>query len=181
MSENLDVKFYGDLILPESPATLTDAILLSQEIPALCEESKSAVTFSIVPLTEYCGEQEKILNEITAKNVEKVSEIMDEFEEMNLYLEELIESQVANDYTPVASLLNSIETQHNAFKHNITKNIQEVLLLVVPLLVVVLQLGPSWGRRKKRRRRRTRTRTRSWRMRRMRRWSRRRRIGLAEA
>ena len=52
---------------------------------------------------------------------------MDEFEDMNLNMEFLLESQVALDYTPVGALLNSLETQHIAFKHNITKNIQEVL------------------------------------------------------
>ena len=71
MTRNLDVKFFGDLILPEPPASLEDAIVLSQEIPSLCEESKSAVTFSIVPLDDYCGAQEKILNKITAQNIEK--------------------------------------------------------------------------------------------------------------
>ena len=160
LQERLDVKFYGDLVLPEPPSTLRDAVLLSQEIPSLCEESKSPVTFSIVPISDYCGEAEKILNEITAANVDKertqviffhcsclkkiniycntvymtgrnhcgqVSEIMDEFEEMNLNMELLLESKVALDYTRVGSLLNSLETRHIGFKHNITKNIQEVL------------------------------------------------------
>ena len=71
LQERLDVKFYGDLVLPEPPSTLRDAVLLSQEIPSLCEESKSPVTFSIVPISDYCGEAEKILNEITAANVDK--------------------------------------------------------------------------------------------------------------
>ena len=52
---------------------------------------------------------------------------MDEFDEMSLNMEELIESRAALDYTPVSALLNAIETQLNAFKYNITKNVQEVL------------------------------------------------------
>ena len=72
LQERLDVKFYGDLVLPEPPSTLRDAVLLSQEIPSLCEESKSPVSFSIVPISDYCGEAEKILNEITAANIDKV-------------------------------------------------------------------------------------------------------------
>ena len=71
MQERLDVKFYGDLVLPEPPATLRDAILLSQEIPSLCGESKSPVTFSLAPISDYCGGAEKILNEITAANIDK--------------------------------------------------------------------------------------------------------------
>ena len=71
LQERLDVKFYGDLVLPEAPATLRDAVLLSQEIPSLCEESKSPVTFSIVPISKYCEEGEKILNEVTAANIDK--------------------------------------------------------------------------------------------------------------
>ena len=72
LSNSLEVKFYGDLVLPKPPANLEDAILLSQEIPSLCEESKGPTSFSIVPISEYCSEQEKILNEITAENIEKV-------------------------------------------------------------------------------------------------------------
>ena len=52
---------------------------------------------------------------------------MDEFEEMSLNMELLLESQVVLDYTRVAALLNSLKTQHIAFKHNIIKNIQDVL------------------------------------------------------
>ena len=67
-----EVKFFGDLVLPEPPATLEDAIMLSQEIPSLCEESKSTVSFSIVPISEYCTDLEQVLLEISAENIEKV-------------------------------------------------------------------------------------------------------------
>ena len=38
-----------------------------------------------------------------------------------------MESDVATDYLPIEKLLNSLDTQHSAFKHSITKDIQDIL------------------------------------------------------
>ena len=53
--------------------------------------------------------------------------MMNEFEEMRIGMKELIGHKIALDYTPVATLLNALQTQLIAFKHNMIKGIQEVL------------------------------------------------------
>ena len=46
---------------------------------------------------------------------------MNEFAEMEISMDELIEHRIALDYSPVAALLNALETQLNGFKHEMTK------------------------------------------------------------
>ena len=127
MTNGMQFKFYGDLIIKDPPSSIEDAVKISKSIPALCEKSKKPVSFTIVPLKDYCGEAERILNQISSGNVEKVSVILDNFEDMRLYMDRLMESDVATDYMPIEKLLNSLDTQHSAFKHSITKAIQDIL------------------------------------------------------
>ena len=83
----MEFKFYGDLIIPDPPSSIEDAVKISKSIPKWCESSKKPVSFTIVPLKDYCGETDRILNQISTANVEKVSEILDNFEDMRLYMD----------------------------------------------------------------------------------------------
>lgn len=130
--KDLHYTYHGDVLDMISPTTFQEAVVLVKTLEQKASEMTKAgtervVLYSIAPLSDFCGGEAKILNDISNKNIQRVEEIMLDFEEINQRLRKLSSSRFANRFAKYGGMLDDIKTRHGNFKHKITSELKRIL------------------------------------------------------
>ena len=91
------------------PQTFEDAIEVYKALPAKSMVDERVVSFSIAPLSDYCGAIEEILNSISDQNIEFVTNMLVDFEAVHKVLRRLKDTKLASDFQTYRSILLDLE------------------------------------------------------------------------
>ena len=91
------------------PQTFEDAIQVYKSLPAKSLEDERVVSFSIAPLSDYCGVIDEILNSISDQNIEFVTNMLVDFEAVDKVLRRLKSTKLASDFLTYRSILLDLE------------------------------------------------------------------------
>ena len=127
ITNNLTFKFHGDTVIDPPPQTFVEAVQVYKSLPKLSKENERVVSFSIAPLTEYCGEADRILNDIAEQNINDVSEMMEDFEKVRKYLRKLKNSNLAVDFQKYRAVLLDAEQRYEEERSKFTSKLQKLL------------------------------------------------------
>ena len=91
------------------PQTFEDAIEVYKSLPGKSLEDERVVSFSIAPLSDYCGVIDEILNSISDQNIEFVTNMLVDFEAVDKVLRRLKSTKLASDFLTYRSILLDLE------------------------------------------------------------------------
>ena len=89
ISSSLSFRFHGDTVVDPPPQSFDEAIEVYQTLPNASLSDSRVVSFSISPLSDYCDLTDAILNDISNSNVESLTSMMVDFEQVERYFEDL--------------------------------------------------------------------------------------------
>ena len=72
-------------------------------------EDERVVSFSITPLSDYCGAIDEILNSISDQNIEFVTNMLVDFEAVDKVFRRLKSTKLASDFLTYRSILLDLE------------------------------------------------------------------------
>merc|ERR1712223_365971 len=98
IANSLTFRFHGDTVIDPPPQTFDESIEVYQSLPAASLENERVVSFSIAPLSDYCSQEDSILNDISNANVESVASMMVDFEQVEKVLRRLKNTNLALDF-----------------------------------------------------------------------------------
>ena len=91
------------------PQTFDDAIEVYKSLPAKSLEDERVVSFSITPLSDYCGAIDEIINDISDQNIEFVTNMIVDFEAVDKVFRRLKSTKLASDFLTYRSILLDLE------------------------------------------------------------------------
>ena len=91
------------------PQSFEDAIEVYKSLPGKSLEDERVVSFSIAPLSDYCGVIDEILNSISDQNIEFVTNMLVDFEAVDKVLRRLKSTKLASDFLTYRSILLDLE------------------------------------------------------------------------
>ena len=62
IASSLTFEFSGDAIINPPPQSFDDAVEVYKQLPQLAEDNERVVSFSVAPLSEYCGQDGKYVH-----------------------------------------------------------------------------------------------------------------------
>ena len=124
---SLRFKFHGDTVIDPPPQSFDEAIAVYQGLPAASEGSERVVSFSIAPLYEYCDASAEILNSISNANIEAVSNVMVDFEQVRKRLRRLKKKDLALDFSRYRLVLLDLEKRFESARSEFISEIQTIL------------------------------------------------------
>ena len=127
VSNSLRFKFHGDTLIDPPPQTYEDAINVYKLLPERSIEDERVVSFSIVPLSEYCEIENAILVDISTGLVENAVNMIADFEIINKELRKLKSYRLPLDFQRYRALLLDLEQRFDKFKSLLTSKIQSLL------------------------------------------------------
>ena len=127
ISESLRFRFHGDTVIDPPPQSFDEAIDVYQSLPAASLEDERVVSFSIAPLSDYCTAVDTILNDISSANIELVSNMMVDFEQVEKVLRRLKSSNLALDFQRYRLVLLDLEKRFEAEKSYFISEMQTLL------------------------------------------------------
>ena len=87
-------------------------------------EDERVVSFSIAPLSDYCGVADEILNSISDQNIEFVTNMLVDFEAVDKVLRRLKSTKLASDFLTYRSILLDLEARFESEKSKFIYRIQ---------------------------------------------------------
>ena len=99
-------------------------------LPCLAQENERVVSFSIAPVSYYCGKDgptDIILNQISNQNTQAVSKMVVEFDEVKHYFKMLKAYDFTKRFQDYLKMILHLERQFNQFKTEIHSEIQTLL------------------------------------------------------
>ena len=127
IASDVRFRFHGDTIIDPPPQSFDEAIEVYQSLPAASLEDERVVSFSIAPLTDYCTLTDTILNDISNANVELVSTMMVDFEQVEKVLRRLKNTNLALNFSRYRLVLLDLESRFEAERSYFTSEIQALL------------------------------------------------------
>jgi hypothetical protein len=130
IKKNMKVKWHGDAGV-EPPTTFEDAVAIYKDLDRLRVASKKVVKFSLSPITspKYCTKAETILNSISENNINKVSEMQDQFHKTDYKIRGLMQSEVATGFNRYQDVFTVLNKEFTTFKNDI---IYEKIAKILP-------------------------------------------------
>ena len=92
-------RFHGDTVIDPPPQTFDEAIEVYQSLPNASLSDEKVVSFSISPLSDYCSLTDNILNDISTANIESLTSMMVDFEQVEKVLRRLKNTNFALDFS----------------------------------------------------------------------------------
>ena len=127
IASDVRFRFHGDTIIDPPPQSFDEAIEVYQSLPAASLEDERVVSFSIAPLTDYCTLTDTILNDISNANVELVSFMMVDFEQVEKVLRRLKNTDLALDFQRYRLVLLDLEKRFEEEKSYFISEMQTLL------------------------------------------------------
>ena len=120
-------RFHGDTIIDPPPQTYEEAIEAYQSLPAASLDYQRVISFSIAPLSDYCGTSENILNDISNANFESLSKMMVDFEQVEKVLRRLKKTNLAKDFQRYRLVLLDLENRFESERSYFVSEMQALL------------------------------------------------------
>ena len=95
--EDLQVVFYGDVILDSNPTNYEQAQDAIKTISEKAKESTTIIYYDLSPIDKYCDERSAILNKLNEEKIERSMEILQEFENTRAKLNDLMDRPSARE------------------------------------------------------------------------------------
>ena len=127
VANTLSFKFYGDTVVDPPPQTFENAVEVYQQLPARSLVDERVVSFSLAPLSDYCEQEDVILNEIASSNVETVSNMIVDFEDVDKMLRKLKNHKLPTDFQSYRAILLDLESRFELAKTYFKAKIQTLL------------------------------------------------------
>ena len=127
IADTMTFKFFGDTVIDPPPQSFNESIEIYQSLPAASLENQRVVSFSIAPLSDYCDESDAILNSISNANVESVSAMMVDFEQVHQVFRRLLNSDLALDFSRYRSILLDLQKRFKEEESYFTSQMQTLL------------------------------------------------------
>ena len=127
VKSSLTFKFYGDTTVDPPPATFEDAVAVYKSLPSKADEDERVVTFSIAPLSLYCDKSTQIMNEIGNSNIEYISQMMMDFNDIEKVMRKLKNTRLALDFQRYRRVLLDLETRFENTRSYFTSQLQTLL------------------------------------------------------
>ena len=127
LAETLTFKFYGDTTVDPPPATFQDAVKVYKSLPEKSIQDERVVSYSIAPLSLYCDKASNVLIAIQNANVEYISQMMMDFNEVEKFIRKLKNTRLALDFQRYRRILLDLETRFEGKRGYFTAKIQELL------------------------------------------------------
>ena len=108
-------------------------------------EDERVVSFSIAPLSEYCGAIDEILNSISDQNIEFVTNMLVDFESVDKVLRRLKTTKLASDFQTYRSILLDLERRFELKRSKFIYRIQGRVDLNASKVLYELKLTLSSG------------------------------------
>ena len=125
--KRLRFRFYGDTTVDPPPASYEDAVAVYKSLPEKSLVDERVVSFSIAPLSDYCDQKNDILNEISNQNVQLVSQMMMDFNDVEKMLRKLKSKRLALDFQRYKGVLLDLEARFEKARSKFTSQIQLLL------------------------------------------------------
>ena len=106
------------------PQSFEDAIEVYKSLPGKSLEDERVVSFSIAPLSEYCGAIDEIINSISDQNIEFVTNMLVDFEAVDKVLRRLKATRLASDFQTYRSILLDLERRFDLKRSTFIYRIQ---------------------------------------------------------
>lgn len=126
----LSFTFYGDAVIDPPPQTYEDAIAVYKQLPNKSIENERIVSFSVAPLSDYCTIEDDILNDIESSNVEAVSNMIVDFEDVDKMFRKLKNFNLPLDFQRYRALLLDLERRFEVAKTYFKSKILTLLPLI---------------------------------------------------
>ena len=120
-------RFHGDTVIDPPPQTFDEAIEVYQSLPNASLSDEKVVSFSISPLSDYCSLTDNILNDISTANIESLTSMMVDFEQVEKVLRRLKNTNFALDFSKYRLVLLDLESRFEAERSYFTAAIQTLL------------------------------------------------------
>jgi hypothetical protein len=127
ISSSLSFRFHGDTVVDPPPQSFDEAIEVYQTLPNASLSDSRVVSFSISPLSDYCDLTDAILNDISNSNVESLTSMMVDFEQVEKVLRRLKKTNLALDFSRYRLVLLDLESRFEAERSYFTSAIQTLL------------------------------------------------------
>ena len=128
--DTLSFTFYGDTVIDPPPQTYADALTVYAQLPKSSIENERVVSFSVAPLADYCERTDEILNDIESSNVETISNMIVDFEDVDKMFRKLKNFNLPLDFQRYRSLLLDLERRFEVAKTHFKSNILTLLPLI---------------------------------------------------
>ena len=118
----------------KTPTSFNEAIDIFRMLPCKAQENERVVSFSIAPVSLYCIENKKtdaILNKISNQNMQAVSKMVVEFDEVKHFFKILKNYDFTKRFQNYLKMILHLERLFNKFKTEIHSNIQALLPKVI--------------------------------------------------
>ena len=110
-----------------TPTTYDEAVELFKTLPCKAQDDERVISFSIAPLSTFCGTTDKILNDITSENMEAIEKMTLDFDEVKAYFKELKDYEFTKNFLSYLQMILYLESGFNMFKTRIKSKIQKLL------------------------------------------------------
>ena len=90
-------------------------------------EDERVVSFSITPLSDYCGAIDEIINNISDQNIEFVTNMIADFEAVDKVLRRLKSTKLASDFLTYRAILLDLERRFELKRSTFIYRIQRRL------------------------------------------------------
>ena len=122
-----------------TPTSFEEAKVLFQMLPCKARENERVVLFSITPVTYYCTGDDlpkMILKKISNQNIEAVSKMMVQFNEIRHYFKLLKDYDFTKRFQDYLLMILDLERRFNEFKTGMESKIQILLPKVCDIRIV---------------------------------------------
>ena len=139
--EDLEVVFYGDIILDKNPTNYEAAQEAMASISEKAKESNTVIFYDLSPIDKYCDERAAILNELNEEKTEKAMEIMQEFEIMKAKINDLMDRKAAKMYYhTIGKTMAELKVEYDKYTTEWKQNLSIVLPKIKTQLVAESKL-----------------------------------------
>jgi hypothetical protein len=88
--ENLRVKFYGDVVIENMPATYNQTVFVFDEVNKAAKEKATPIKFQVTPIDFFCDGTEAKINEINEYLTNQVTNILTELADVKKRVKTLL-------------------------------------------------------------------------------------------
>ena len=127
VKSRLTFKFHGDAVVDPPPSSYDDAVEVYQKLPEYSLDNERVLSYSLAPISEFCGELEQILLDIANDNIERVVDMLEDFEHVEKVLRRLLSTKLALDFQRYRGVLLDLERRFENARGGFTSSLQTLL------------------------------------------------------